>query len=77
MEVETQRRRARPVPGYRPCAACGRPMTINASYDFSTGEVRCICTNCYRLGCRFDAIGEVLREGEVNNGDDELAGGPI
>jgi pullulanase/glycogen debranching enzyme len=64
------RQRAQPCSGYRPCAACERPMDRNACYSFCQG-VRCICTSCYVLGFRFDAAGQVVRE-EVEDDIEEL-----
>lgn len=58
--ADPNRKIGRPVPCFRPCAACEQPMDLNAVYNFCQG-VQCICTRCYRLGFRFDDAGGVVQ----------------
>ena len=47
-------------PGNRPCAACERPMTVNARFCFAKRRVQCLCLECWRLGFVFTPDGEVV-----------------
>jgi hypothetical protein len=63
----TMRNLARVVPGFRPCAACEEPKSVNAQYCFVGGGVSIICTECYFIGFWFDAAGAVVHEVDHNS----------